>query len=73
MKSRQFEREVIIAHCLKHIYFNIERAIDIFLQRELKKEWDEEETRDSILYMLEEADLFADGSRGLEENSKDAE
>ena len=37
LKSRQFEREVMLAHNLKNVFFDIERAIDVYVEREKKK------------------------------------
>lgn len=64
MKSRQFEREVIIANNLQKVYFDIDHAIEIFMERERKKDWNDEETRDDLFYMELEKELFGDGSRG---------
>lgn len=64
MKSRQFEREVIIANNLQKVYFDIDHAIEIFMERERKKDWNDEETQNDLFYMELEKELFGDGSRG---------
>ena len=64
MKSRQFEREVIIAKNLQKVYFDIDHAIEIFMERERKKDWNDEETQNDLFYMELEKELFGDGSRG---------
>jgi hypothetical protein len=43
LKSRQFEREVIIANNLQKVYFDIDHAIEIFMEQERKKDWNDEE------------------------------
>ena len=37
LKSTQFEREVIVAHNLQNVYFDFDRAVDIFMKREKNK------------------------------------
>jgi hypothetical protein len=64
LKSRQFEREVIIANNLQKVYFDIDHAIEIFMERERKKDWNDEETQNDLFYMELEKELFGDGSRG---------
>ena len=50
---------MILAHNLKHVFFDIERAIDVFMDREKNKNWDEdEEYRDELYYMTQEQRLF---------------
>lgn len=53
------EQEVILAHNLQHVFFDIERAIDIFIEREKNKNWEEDaEYRDELFYMEQEHSLF---------------
>ena len=59
LSSRQFEREVSIARNIQVVYFDIEHAVDVFLARKKKGDWDEdEEARDALFYMEQERDLF---------------
>ena len=71
LKSVQFEREVNIAHNLQWVFFDIERAVDTFLYRQKHKKWDYAEGRDALMFMEQEAELFAD--RGGEESESDGE
>jgi hypothetical protein len=40
--------------------FFCEHAVDIFIKRELNKDWNDEETRDDLFYMEQEKVLFVD-------------
>ena len=59
LKSKQFEREVTLAYNLKHVFFDIERAMDIYIGRETKKDWDDDkEHREDLFFMTQEEALF---------------
>jgi hypothetical protein len=58
LKSKQFEQEVIIAHSLQYAFLNLERAGDIFMEREKKKDWDDDEHKDDLWYIEQEPELF---------------
>ena len=61
LKSKQFEREVIVSHNLQNIYVDLERAVDIFIKRNDEKEWNDDEDRDALFYMEVEKDLSVGG------------
>ena len=71
LKSIQFEREVNIAHNLQWVFFDMDRAVDTFIYRQQNKKWDDDEGRDALGFMEQEADLFID--RGGEEGSEGEE
>jgi hypothetical protein len=73
LKSRQFEREIIIAHSLKHVFFNLERAVDIYMEREKNKDWNDDEHRDDLWYMEQEPELFVSRGGGSTEEDNDDE
>ena len=55
--SRHFEQYFIFAHNLQHIYFDEEHAVNIFLEQEDKKYWDEAELWDALFYVEEQIGL----------------
>jgi hypothetical protein len=66
------EREVILAHNLQHVFFDIERAIDIYIEREKNKNREEDaEYLDELFFMEQEHSLFQ--NRGAMEEGVVAE
>lgn len=56
LKSKHFERQTIVASSLQNVFFDVERAVDLFIKREDKNDWGDGGLRDELNY----GELFGD-------------